>query len=63
MGLFSLIQDPEVFEEKVLRGNLRPKEEEVRGGCIKLSWEEHRIFLFLLWLSACFLATVSTVFN
>jgi predicted RNA-binding protein len=48
MGLFSLIQDPEVFEEKVLRRNLRPKEEEVTGGCIKLNREEHRIFLFFL---------------
>jgi hypothetical protein len=43
MGLFCLIQDPKVFEERVLRRILRPKDEEVTGGCKKLSREEHRI--------------------
>jgi len=63
MGIFSLMQNPKVFEERVMRRVLRPKEQGVTGGCKKLSREEHRIFLFFLWLFACFLAMVSTVFN
>jgi hypothetical protein len=54
MGLFSLIQDPKVFEERVLRRVLRPKEEKVTGGCKKLSRVEHGIFLFFLWLFCLF---------
>jgi len=54
MGLFSLVQDPKVFEERVMRRILRPKEEEVTGSCKNVSREEHRIFLFFLWLFCLF---------
>jgi hypothetical protein len=54
MGLFFLIQDSKVFKERALRRILRPKEEEVAGGCKNLSREEHRIFLFFLWLFCLF---------